>query len=374
MKKHVMKSRSAWTGLWLSLMILCSVSSFAQDKRTIKGIVLDEQNEPVIGATVVLKGDASVGTITDYDGNFTLNVPGNVRSVVVSYVGMEVQEVSIQGKNNVVVVLKDNALQIEDVVVIGYGKQKKESIVGAIVQASGKDLERAGGVSSIGATLTGNVPGVVTTSSTGAPGDEDPRILIRGQSSWNNSEPLILVDGIERPMSSVDISSVESISILKDASATAVFGVKGANGVILITTKRGSEGKASISIGANTTMKVPSRLPGKYDSYDALRIRNMAIERELGLNPESWQDYRPQEIIDKYRNPANLEEKERYPNVDWADEIFEKFAMSYNANINVSGGTSFVKYFASADFLHEGDLLKHWGIAGDIRRDMALTA
>lgn len=374
MKKHVMKSRSAWTGLWLSLMILCSVSSFAQDKRTIKGIVLDEQNEPVIGATVVLKGDASVGTITDYDGNFTLNVPGNVRSVVVSYVGMEVQEVSIQGKNNVVVVLKDNALQIEDVVVIGYGKQKKESIVGAIVQASGKDLERAGGVSSIGVTLTGNVPGVVTTSSTGAPGDEDPRILIRGQSSWNNSEPLILVDGIERPMSSVDISSVESISILKDASATAVFGVKGANGVILITTKRGSEGKASISIGANTTMKVPSRLPGKYDSYDALRIRNMAIERELGLNPESWQDYRPQEIIDKYRNPANLEEKERYPNVDWADEIFEKFAMSYNANINVSGGTSFVKYFASADFLHEGDLLKHWGIAGDIRRDMALTA
>lgn len=374
MKKHVMKSRSAWTGLWLSLMILCSVSSFAQDKRTIKGIVLDEQNEPVIGATVVLKGDASVGTITDYDGNFTLNVPGNVRSVVVSYVGMEVQEVSIQGKNNVVVVLKDNALQIEDVVVIGYGKQKKESIVGAIVQASGKDLERAGGVSSIGVTLTGNVPGVVTTSSTGAPGDEDPRILIRGQSSWNNSEPLILVDGIERPMSSVDISSVESISILKDASATAVFGVKGANGVILITTKRGSEGKASISIGANTTMKVPSRLPGKYDSYDALRIRNMAIERELGLNPESWQDYRPQEIIDKYRNPANLEEKERYPNVDWADEIFEKFAMSYNANINVSGGTSFVKYFASADFLHEGDLLKHWEIAGDIRRDMALTA
>lgn len=245
-------------------------------------------------------------------------------------------------------------------VIVGYGKQKKESIVGAIVQTSGKDLERAGGVSSIGAALTGNVPGVVTTSSTGMPGEEDPKIIIRGQSSWNNSEPLVLVDGIERPMSSVDISSVESISVLKDASATALFGVKGANGVILVTTKRGSEGKAAVTIGVNTTMKVPSRLPNKLDSYDALALRNLSIERDLPLVPSVWDDYTPQAILDKYRNPANLEEAERYPNVDWADELFDKYAMSYNANVNVSGGTSFVKYFAAVDFLNEGDLFKKW--------------
>ncbi len=120
---------------------------------------------------------------------------------------------------------------------VGYGKQKKQSLVGAISQVKGDVLQRTGGVSSLGAALTGNLPGVITVATQGTPGGEDPKIYIRGQSTWNNSDPLILVDGIERPMNSVDIGSVETISVLKDASATAVFGVKGANGVILITTK-----------------------------------------------------------------------------------------------------------------------------------------
>ena len=134
----------------------------------------------------------------------------------------------------------DNA--IGEVVVVGYGQQKKASVVGSIAQTTGEVLERAAGVSDIGAALTGNLPGVVTVQGNGMPGEEEPQIIIRGASSWNNSDPLVLVDGIERPMSSVDIGSVESISVLKDASATAVYGVKGANGVILITTKRGKEG------------------------------------------------------------------------------------------------------------------------------------
>lgn len=140
------------------------------------------------------------------------------------------------------------------------------------------------------------------------PGAEDPQIIIRTQSSWNNSEPLILVDGIEREMSSVDISSVENISVLKDASATAVYGVKGANGVILITTKRGKEGKASVQIKANVTAKVASKLPEKYDAYDTFYLLNNSIEREACLNPNGWNDYTPTSIIDKYRHPANAEE------------------------------------------------------------------
>src|SRR5205085_342171 len=129
--------------------------------------------------------------------------------------------------------------------------------------------------------------------------------------------PLVLVDGIERQLSGVDIGSVESISILKDASATAVFGVKGANGVILITTKRGAEGKANINVIVNSTLKLPSRLPAKYDAYDALSIRNLAIERELALSPGSWADYTPYAIMDKYRHPANEQEALQYPNIDW---------------------------------------------------------
>ena len=155
--------------------------------------------------------------------------------------------------------MEDDSQQLEEVVVVGYGQQKKASVVGSITQTSGKTLERAGGVSSLGAALTGNLPGVITSSSTGMPGEEDPQIIIRTKSSWNNSEPLVLVDGVEREMSSVDISSVENISVLKDASATAVYGVKGANGVILITTKRGKEGKANVQIKANVTAKVVSK-------------------------------------------------------------------------------------------------------------------
>jgi TonB-linked SusC/RagA family outer membrane protein len=176
--------------------------------------------------------------------------------------------------------------------------------------------------------------------------------------TWNSSGPLILVDGIERSMNGVDIGSVESISVLKDASATAVFGVKGANGVVLITTKRGVAGKANINATVNYTLKMPSRLPDKYDSYDALMIRNRAIERELGVNPASWQDYTPQATIEKYRNPANQQERERYPNIDWQSESLKKLATAQNANLNISGGSNFVKYFTSVDVLHEGDIMK----------------
>ena len=208
--------------------------------------------------------------------------------------------------------------------------------------------------------MTGNLPGVITTASSGLPGEEEPQIVIRGSSSWNNSSPLVLVDGIERPMSSVDINSVESISVLKDASATAVYGVKGANGVILITTKRGQEGKAQINVSAQATMKVPSKLPNKLDSYDALRMRNIAIEHELALSNAlgtgAWDYVTPMSVINKYRYPANLQEYERYPNVDWQDVLFKDYTMSYNASLNVSGGTQFVRYFVGADFLHEGDL------------------
>lgn len=348
------------TGFLLLLMLFCSSTIDAQDMRRIRGLVIDSNKEAVIGASVKVKGNASVGTITDIDGNFFINVPEKSQILVISYLGMVSKEVNIAGKDYVTVTLLEDAIQMDEVIVVGYGKQKKESVVGAIVQTSGAVLERAGGVSSIGAALTGNVPGVITTSSTGMPGDEDPHILIRGQSTWNNSNPLILVDGIERPMSSVEISSVESISVLKDASATAVYGVKGANGVIIITTKRGRDGKAAINVGFDATMKSPSKLPSKYDSYDALSLRNIVIERELGLESAGWSNYLPQDILNKYRYPANLEESERYPNVDWADVMYKDFAMSYNANVNVSGGTSFVKYFASADFLHEGDIYKEW--------------
>ena len=223
------------------MMMICCLSIQAQ-KINVKGHVVDGSGEELIGATVKIKGNPSAGTITDMDGNFMISVPSENSVLVVTYVGMNTQEVKVGKKREFKITLADDN-SLGEVVVVGYGQQKKASVVGSITQTTGEVLERAAGVSDIGAALTGNLPGVTTMQGNGMPGEEEPQIIIRGSSSWNNSDPLVLVDGIERPMSSVDISSVESISVLKDASATAVYGVKGANGVILITTKRGRQGK-----------------------------------------------------------------------------------------------------------------------------------
>lgn len=330
----------------------------AAQQFTAKGIVVDSNGEPVIGASVVLKGNNSIGTITDIDGNFALSVPNDKAVLVVSFVGMTTKEVAAT-KSLMKIELVDDSQQLEEVVVVGYGQQKKASVVGAITQTTGKVLERAAGISDIGTALTGNLPGVVTTASSGMPGEEEPEIVIRGASSWNNSAPLVLVDGIERPMSSVEMQSVATISVLKDASATAVYGVKGANGVILITTKRGQEGKAHISVSANAVMKIPSKLPDKLDSYDGMIARNTAVEHELNLNPDNFSRYmKPMSFIENYRNQTTLEQRERYPNVDWQDALFKDYTMSYNANVNVAGGTRFVKYYAAVDFVSEGDLYR----------------
>lgn len=342
------------------LVLFCALGAKAQQGIEITGTVLDQNGETVIGASVLVKGNAAQGSITDFDGVFKLRVPGDAATVVVSYIGMQPYEFKVGTKRKFNIVLREDQKQLDETVIVGYGQQKKASVVGAITQTTGKVLERAGGVSSLGAALTGNLPGVVTTSSTGMPGDEDPHIVIRGISSWNNSDPFVLVDGIERPMNTVDISSVASISVLKDASATAVYGVKGANGVILITTKRGTEGKAKIEVGASMTAKLVSKLPNKLNSADALYTRNQAIEHELGLSPASWADITPAGVLQKYRNPMSLDEAERYPDVDWQNELFKNYAMAYNSNVNISGGTRFVKYFAAIDFQHEGDLFRTW--------------
>ena len=343
----------------------CSLNAQAQ-KIQVKGNLVDGTGEPLIGATVKVKGNAGVGAVTDFDGNFIISVPSENSTLVFTYVGMKTKEVKIGKKRELKLTLEDDNA-IGEVVVVGYGQQKKASVVGAITQTTGKVLERAGGVSDIGSALTGNLPGVITSSSSGMPGDEDPKIVIRGVSSWNSSDPLILVDGIERPMSSVDIHSVQSISVLKDASATAVYGVKGANGVILITTKRGTEGKAKISASASSALKLVSKLPETYGSADALYYVNQAVKHELGLSPSSWGDIRSTEFIDNYNAPAGsidpetgLLMSERYPDVDWQKELFKDYAMSYNANVNIAGGTKAVKYYAAIDYQHEGDLFREW--------------
>jgi len=330
----------------------------------VTGTVTDQQGLPLMGATVVVKGTA-LGAMTDGAGKYSLpNVPQNA-TLVFSFIGMTTQEIPLNGQTRIDVLMKELTLTLEEVVVIGYGVQKKESILGAISQTTNEQLKRSGSVTDLSQALTGQLPGVVTIVSSGEPGgvgrgESATSIFIRGQNTWNGGQPLILVDGAERGMDNLDISEVENISVLKDASATAVFGVKGANGVILITTKRGTTGKPKLSFSYNTTAKMLSKLPKTMDSYNAILIRNEAIEREVVLNEPSWLEYIPYEIATRYKLPQDPQYVEIYPNVNWEEAMFKDLGFSHRATVNVQGGTGFVNYFGSLSYLHEGDMFKKY--------------
>lgn len=332
-----------------------------QQGKTIKGKVIDERGESLPGVTVVVKG-TSMGTTTDIDGNYILhNIPGSP-VIIFSFVGMYAQEITVGNRTTINITMKEETISLGEVVAVGYGVQRKESVVGAISQASSKELTRKGYASDFKQALAGQLPGLVTITSSGEPGgvkgESATSIFIRGQNTWNGGQPLILVDGVERDMSNVDVNEVQSISILKDASATAVFGVKGANGVILITTKRGEEGKTNISFSYNTTAQMLSKVPETLESFDAIQIRNLAIERETPLNEPSWLDYIPYEISTRYKSPRPKDYEMIYPNVDWEKAMFKDVGFSHKATVSASGGNKFVRFFGSLAYLHEGDMFK----------------
>jgi len=325
--------------------------------RMITGIVTDAQNMPMIGVSIMAKG-TTIGTITNLAGSYTIEVPINVEFLVFSYVGMGTQEVAIGDNLQINVVMKESDIGIDEVVVVGYGIQRKESVVGSIVKTTQETLERRGGVSNLGSALSGQLPGVNVLQRRGEPGAEDPTIYIRGRSTWNDAQPLFLVDGVERRINDIDVSEVESVSVLKDASATAVFGVKGANGVILVTTRRGRESTPKLTLSANYGIKGVSRIYRNMDSYEARNWKNAGVEREVAANENAWVYIMPYEQVQYYKKPQEAPYKYLFPNVDWADEMLNKFASNQRINLNINGGTQFVKYFGSISYSHEGDIFK----------------
>ena len=321
----------------------------AEQKKELSGTVKDSKGIALPGVTVVVKG-TTVGTITDNDGKFRLQVPNDAKVIVFSFVGMKAQEILIAGKTIFNIVLEDLTVGIEDVVVVGYGFQKKESVVGAITQVGNESLMKSG-TANITNAITGKLSGVLTMQQTGEPGSDDSEIIIRGLSSWNGSAPLVLVDGVERDFKDLDPNEINTISVLKDASATAVFGAKGANGVIIVTTKRGSLGKPTMSFSGSFGLEKATRTPEHIDSYTTMSLLNMAK-----MNNQQFTDLLPQNILDQYRNPSTPLNSLRYPNVNWFDQLTRPFSPTTNANFNISGGTRFVKYFCSLGYLYQGDL------------------
>ena len=327
-------------------------------QKRITGTVRDNTGEPLPGASVVIKG-TKVGTTTDVGGKFSLTSVANENTIIVSFIGMTSKEVKVGNQTNFDVTLTDGSIGLEEVVAVGYGVQKKINVVGAISAIKGETLLQSGGVTTIGQALQGKIPGLTTMYTNGKPGSTDMKIFIRAQGSWNNSGTvLVLIDGVERDMNDIDMNEVESVSVLKDASATAVYGVKGANGVILITTKRGQQGKAKLSISGNLIAKTISKVPTKYESYDAMMIRNDAIMRELPYFESSWKDYIPLQTAEKFRNQQTQLDREMYPNVDWKDYMFKDVANDSQLNLSISGGSELAKYFVSLSYNDESDMTK----------------
>lgn len=343
----------------LVLIFFCSGFVLHAQNITVRGKVTDAETGIALpGVNVVLKGTTS-GVITDINGNYTIESANGQAVLLFSYIGYIAQEYIADNTTILNVALKTEAKELDEVIVVGYGSQKKESVVGAISQTTGEELTRMN-TPDVTNALTGLVPGLVTIQTSGIPGgsgDEDSptKMYIRGLSTWNGGGPLILVDGVERDIQDLDPGDIESLSVLKDASATAVFGVKGANGVILITTKRGKESKPQISFEGQTTLKAISKVYHPLGSYDANLLKNIAIINELPVTGASWSDFKPQEILNYYRDNTY---PELYPDINWYDEMTRDFATSYKMSLNVRGGSSSVSYFSSLSFLHEGDILQ----------------
>ena len=347
----------------LALLLLLPGQSFAQNLR-VQGRVLDELGEGLIGAGVVIQG-TNTGTITDMDGNFSLSVPQG-STLEFSCVGYKT--LAMQATARMTVNMEPDADALDESVVIAYGQQKKVTITGAVSAVSGEGLMKSP-VPNVANALQGNLPGVSAVQPSGMPGADEPVIRIRGVGSLNSAEPLVLVDGVERSFSQLDANEIESISVLKDASATAVFGVRGANGVILVTTKRGTVGKASVTASANAAVQTISKFIDFADSYTYGKMWNYTAITDA-LPVTQWPasptiaDYTPyadtgirftQDVMEHFR----LGDMPRtFPNMDWIKYIMNDAAWQEQANVNVNGGTERVRYFVSAGFLNQDSLFK----------------
>ncbi len=353
--------RIAWSAmltlafLWLPVgnqgLARAAESMAAQQQGTITGTVIDDQGEPVIGASVVVEGTAT-GSITDLDGNFTLKVaPGT--KLKVSFIGFTDQVVA--ARNGMVVTLREDATALQEVEVIAYGVQKKVTVTGAISSVKSEDLTRTpmGSVSNV---LGGQLSGLTTVQYSGEPGADAADIFIRGQATWSDSSPLVQIDGVVRDysdMTALDPNEIESITVLKDASATAVFGVRGANGVILVTTKRGKAGKAVISFSTSASIVAPTKLIETANSYEYATFHN-AMRANDGLEPMF-----SQEVLDMFKNHTD---PIRFPDMNWTDYIMRDVTLQTQHNMSISGGTDRVRYFISAAAYTQGGMFKEYDL------------
>ncbi len=339
---------------WLLPLFLMSVlivnAQSVKQSGTLTGIVLDIEGEPLIGVSIGVAG-TTIGTSTDVDGKYKLeNVKENM-TIVFSYVGYHSEEIKYTNQSTQNIVLREKTKELQDVVVVGYGTQKKTSVTGALSQISPQALEKVPSVT-LSNTLGGALPGIITRQSTSEPGKDNAAIFIRGMATWGDKSPLILIDGVERDLNLINVAEIDNFTILKDASATAVYGVRGANGVILVNTKKGKMGKPKVTLRSEFALLHGLRFPKYINGYEFASLMNEATQHATGSSHNlPWTG----EELDKFRTGSD---PYLYPSVNWTDEILKKNAFQTVHNLSITGGSETIRYYTNVGYSSQTGLFK----------------
>ncbi|WP_240143191.1 SusC/RagA family TonB-linked outer membrane protein [Bacteroides xylanisolvens] len=330
----------------LLLIAFLLIGMVVSAQNLVTGVVTDTGGTPLPGVNIMLlNGQSNYGVVTNLDGQFKIDVPNN-STIEVSYVGFITQTIKVKGGQRLKILLQEDAQSLDEVVVVGYGTQKKETVVGSI--SSVKPVQLQVPVRSLSQSLVGNVAGLVALQSSGEPGKDDAQFWIRGIATFTGDpNPLVLVDGIERPLENVDPLEIESFSVLKDASATAVYGVRGANGVILINTRRGYDGPAKIDVRYEHGFSAPSKRLSFVDAATRSMLFNEAVDATAGIS--SSFKYSDAEI----KAMRDQTDPEVYPNVDWQEVLMKDLTMSEKLSVNISGGGKYARYFTAVSFYNQ---------------------
>lgn len=340
-----MKKLYLFSSFWLFFLLIGVGGALAQQKVT--GRVVSVKGEPLVGVNIVEKGTLN-GIITDFDGNYSIDVKNGEATLKFSYIGFKEEEVPVKNRSVINVSLQEDLAELDEVVVVGYGTQKRVSITGSISSVSSREIEKVT-VANMSTVLGGRLPGLVSYQSSGAPGADDATLLIRGRNTTGNSSPVIIVDGVQRSFNNLDPNEIESVTVLKDASAAAVYGVQGANGVILVTTKRGVKEKAKVTYSSSFSLSQNTRFPKFMDGVQYATAYNKA--RELDGLPIVFSEAEIEKI--KNGDPDGI-----FGNTNWVDQLFDNNSPTQHHNISVRGGSEKISYFVTAGYYDQEGSIK----------------
>ncbi|MDD4227146.1 MAG: TonB-dependent receptor [Mariniphaga sp.] len=330
--------------------LIVIIPDVSQQPQTVTGKVTSARGEPIPGVTVLVKG-SPIGTITDIDGNYSFaNIPEDA-TLVFSFVGLLTQEIEVKGSSTIHVTMQEDVIGVDEVVIVGYGSQRKANLTGAVSTVSLPQMEKRT-VAQTSLALQGLVPGLTVTQRSGKPGGDGGTIRIRGNTTIGNNDPLVLIDGVESSINSIDPESIESISVLKDAASSAIYGNRAANGVILITTKRAVSGKAYVTYNSYVAKGEPTKVPKYVGAVDFMKYISIA-KRAVGMTPEYSEEYIKEYEEGVARNDPN------YPDVDWFDATATNNGLMTNQFVTVSLGTEKLKSMTQAGYISQNGITEN---------------